>query len=315
MTGESRGRRSGRTSPPPLSRAAAPGSVSGPLPSVLERSIADRQLIAGAITVIFVARLVDGPASWLVAGVLGLGVLIGVCWNRPAADAAPEASARVSSFRLQWEAVAGGASGMESGIVPAVLAAALALSLRLVPFDWRFVATLAGALVLLDRSIRFERSFARSTDDSGERWQVVLMALATAFLGFAGVAAMVRGGVADAGGPTLAEQDLLLLAGGDAVVGLLLGFRLARLGPAARREALVSGVGFGALVAIGSGLLRAMAIPALLGPALLTLLVYLWDALNATTPSIRRDPRWRWQVGLLLLLSAVVITWNLRLRA
>ena len=44
-------------------------------------------------------------------------------------------------------------------------------------------------------------------------------------------------------------------------------------------------------------------------------LLYLWDALNATTPSIRRDPRWRWQVGLLLVLSAVVIAWNLRLRA
>ena len=55
-------------------------------------------------------------------------------------------------------------------------------------------------------------------------------------------------------------------------------------------------------------------IPLLLGPALLTLLFYLWDALNATTPSLRRDPRWRWQVGLLVVLSAVVIGWNLRLR-
>ncbi len=57
-----------------------------------------------------------------------------------------------------------------------------------------------------------------------------------------------------------------------------------------------------------------MAIPQLVGPALLTLLVYLWDALNAATPSIRRDPRWRWQVGMLLVLALVVVGWNLRLR-
>jgi uncharacterized membrane protein YdcZ (DUF606 family) len=58
-----------------------------------------------------------------------------------------------------------------------------------------------------------------------------------------------------------------------------------------------------------------MAIPHLVGPAVLTLVVYLWDALNATTPSLRHDPRWRWQVGLLLVLAVVVVGWNLQLRA
>jgi hypothetical protein len=45
------------------------------------------------------------------------------------------------------------------------------------------------------------------------------------------------------------------------------------------------------------------------------MLFYLWDALNATAPSIRRDPRWRWQIALLIVLAAVVIGWNLRLRS
>ena len=58
-----------------------------------------------------------------------------------------------------------------------------------------------------------------------------------------------------------------------------------------------------------------MAVPHLLGPALLTLLVYLWDAFHATTPSIRRDPRWIWQVGLLVGLSVLVVGWNLALRS
>ncbi len=284
------------------------------LPAVLDRASADRQLVVGAVTVIFLARIVDGPMVWFAAAVLGLAVLVGAGWSRVTAETPSDAGGPAPTFRARWESVVTGAAGIESGILPAVLAAALALSLRLVPFDWRLVAAVLAAFVLLDRTIRLEHSLARSTTHDHDRWKVVLASLAAAFLGFAGVASMVSGGMAGIGAATLEEADLLLLAAGDAVVALLLGFRLARLGPAARREAVVSGAGFAAVVAIGAGLLRAMAIPQLLGPALLTLLVYLWDALNATTPSIRRDPRWRWQVGLLLVLSAVVIAWNLRLR-
>jgi len=285
------------------------------LPAVLDRAAADRQLVVGAVTAIFLARIVDGPMVWFVAVVLGLAVLVGAGWSRVTAETPSDAGEPAPTFRARWESVVTGAAGIESGILPAVLAASLALSLRLVPFDWRLAAAVLTAFVLLDRTIRLERAVARSTSHEHDRWQVVLASLAAAFLGFAGVASMVSGGMAGVGAATLQEADLLLLAAGDAVIALLLGFRLARLGPAARREAVVSGAGFAAVVAIGAGLLRAMAIPQLLGPALLTLLLYLWDALNATTPSIRRDPRWRWQVGLLLVLSAVVIAWNLRLRA
>jgi len=285
------------------------------LPAVLDRAAADRQLVVGAVTVIFLARAVDGPVAWFVAVVLGLAVLVGAGWSRVTAEAPSDAGEPVPTFRARWESVVTGAAGIESGILPGVLAASLALSVRLVPLDWRLAAAMLAAFVLLDRTIRLERALARSTSHELDRWKVVLATLAAAFLGFAGVASMVSGGMAGVGAATLGEADLLLLAAGDAVIALLLGFRLARLGPASRREAVVSGVGFAAVVAIGAGLLRAMAIPQLLGPALLTLLLYLWDALNATTPSIRRDPRWRWQVGLLLVLSAVVIAWNLRLRA
>jgi hypothetical protein len=290
--------------------ALAPYAV----PAVADRTAADRQLVVGAITVIFLARIVDGPLAWAVATFLGLGVLVGTGWSRATAPSLADAGGPLPAFRARWESVVGGAAGIESGIVPAVLSVSLALAMRLVPFDWRLIAALIVAYVLLEQTIRLERSLAISVSHEADRWKAVLASLAAAFIGFAGVASMVSGGMAGIGAPTLTESDLLTLAAGDSVVAALLGFRLARLGPAARREAVVSGLGFGAVVAIGAGLFRAMAIPQLLGPALLTLLFYLWDALNATTPSIRRDPRWRWQVGLLLALSAVVIGWNLRLR-
>jgi hypothetical protein len=282
------------------------------VPAVVDRAAADRQLVVGAIVVIGLARLVDGPTAWLVAGLVGLGVLVGAGWSRVTASAG-DMGATVS-IRARWEAVVGGAEGFESGIVPAVLAFSLALAVRLVAFDWSLAVALAVAGVLLDRAIALERALALSADHEASRWQAVLAVVVTAFVGFAGVGSMVSGGLAGPGAPALLESDLVLLAAGDAAIAVFLGFRLARLGPAARREAVVSGLGFGAVVAIGAGFLRAIAVPALVGPALLTLVVYLWDALNATTPSLRRDPRWRWQVGLLFVLSVVVVGWNLQLR-
>jgi hypothetical protein len=219
-----------------------------------------------------------------------------------------------AGFRGRWEAVVGGAAGIESGIVPATLAFALVLAMRLVPFGWPFVAYVVVTFLLLDRTVVLERVLAVSADHAADRWKEVLAVVVTSFVAFAGIASTVDGGLAGVGAPPLREVDLVELAAADAMVAAVLGFRLGRLGPATRREAVVSGLGFGAVVAIGAGLLRAMAIPQLVGPALLTLLVYLWDALNATTPSIRRDPRWRWQVGLLFVLSVVVIAWNLALR-
>ena len=51
-----------------------------------------------------------------------------------------------------------------------------------------------------------------------------------------------------------------------------------------------------------------------LGPAMLTLAFYLWDAFHAASPSHRRDARWIWQTLLLVGLGAMVIAWNLLLR-
>ena len=207
----------------------------------------------------------------------------------------------------------GGLGGLETGLIPGVLAAGLVLAARLVPMDWILVAVLAGDAALLAWTVSVEQRLAATDAGDEYRWQVVLAALAAGFVGFAGVAAMVPGGLGEPAGP-MGEGDLLLLAVGDAIIAGLLGFRLVRLGPATRGEAVLSAASYAGVIALGAGLLRAMAIPQLLGPALLTLLFYLWDAFHATTPSIRHDPRWRWQVALLLVLAAVVVGWNLQLR-
>jgi len=57
--------------------------------------------------------------------------------------------------------------------------------------------------------------------------------------------------------------------------------------------------------------LRAMGLPRLLGPDLLTLVLYLWSAYRGVPRSARRDASWVWEVLLLAVLGAVVVAWNL----
>jgi hypothetical protein len=54
-----------------------------------------------------------------------------------------------------------------------------------------------------------------------------------------------------------------------------------------------------------------MGLPRLLGPALLTLVLYLWSAYRGVPRTARRDARWIWEVILLAALGLVVVAWNL----
>jgi hypothetical protein len=144
---------------------------------------------------------------------------------------------------------------------------------------------------------------------------VLVTILLVAFVGFSGVAAIVPGGlVQPLGGGALPEANLLVLAAGDGIIAGLLGYRAAALRVGNLADALWSAATYLAAIAIGAAALRAMEIPRLMGPALLTLAVYLWDALTSTHPSRRRELRWVWQTGLLAALGVVVTAWNLLLR-
>jgi hypothetical protein len=130
---------------------------------------------------------------------------------------------------------------------------------------------------------------------------------------------MISGGLAQPGsvgaaGAPLPEPDLLVLATGDAVIAFLLGYRAAALRVSNARDALWSAATYAAAIAIGAAAVRFLEIPRLLGPALLALTFYLWDAFHGAAPARRRDPRWLWQTLLLVALGMAVIALNLMAR-
>ena len=106
--------------------------------------------------------------------------------------------------------------------------------------------------------VRLTRINERLTSD--DRSALLVTILLVAFLAFTGVAAMVPGGLAQAGG-ALGESNLLVLAAGDALVAGLLGYRAASLRVSTVRDALWSALTYATAIAIGAAALRAMAIP------------------------------------------------------
>ena len=98
-------------------------------------------------------------------------------------------------------------------------------------------------------------------------------------------------GGATAGGGTLALGWLVVLAFDDALIALLLGYRLAVVRYGSAADAARSALTYAIVDRRAAGATRAIDVPRLLGPASLTLVFYLWDALHGTAPARRREPR------------------------
>jgi hypothetical protein len=262
-------------------------------------------LTLAAVTGVGVSRLLDGDGVWLVAGLVLAGMLLGALQVLAEDDPAAETSG----------------VPIESLILPAVAAVACVGAIRLIPFGlWLIPALLVTGLIVA-RCLALESRILAAPEglDETGRTAVLVTTLLVAFVAFTGVAATVPGGLAQpgaegAGGGPLPEGDLLALALADGVVAFLLGYRAAALRVQTARDALISALTYAAAIAIGAAAVRAMAIPRFLGPAILTLAFYLWDAYHAATPSRRRDGRWIWQIVLLVILGLAVIAWNLLLR-
>ena len=265
---------------------------------------AQRDLAILAVTVVGLSRLVEPPLVWLVAALLLGAMLLGVL-QVLADEASP----------------AGAASGVpiEALILPAVAAVACLGAIRLVPFGLWLAPALAITWLLVRRTLALEARIQRAPTglSADDRTAILVTILLIAFIGFTGVAAMIPGGLVQpfSGGGPLPETDLLVLAAGDGILAGLLGYRAVALRVGSLADALWSAATYLAAIAIGAAALRAMEIPRLMGPALLTLAVYLWDALTGTHPSRRREVRWIWQTGLLAALGLVVTAWNLLLRS
>jgi len=264
---------------------------------------AHRDLALVAVTLVGLSRLIEPPLAWLVAALVLGAMLLGAL--QVLADEASPA-----------EAAAGVA--VEALILPAVAAVACLGAIRLVPFGLWLVPALAVTWLLVRRTLALEARVhhAQTGLSSDDRTAILVTILVIAFIGFTGVAALVPGGLVQpqGGSGPLPETNLLVLAAGDGILAGLLGYRAVALRIGNLVDALWSAVTYLAAIAIAAAALRAMEIPRLIGPALLVLAFYLWDALAGTQPARRRELRWIWQTGLLAALGVVVTAWNLLLR-
>ncbi|HEY5433976.1 MAG TPA: hypothetical protein VIK13_01970 [Candidatus Limnocylindrales bacterium] len=262
-----------------------------------------RELVLVAALLVAMARLAQQPGAALVASLLAVVILIAGA-GILGVDVAPT---RAFSALL----------------IPAVLAGGAAAAIQLVPPGLGLVPFLAGFAFLLDRTLVLEMRLLAQAGGAtdADRARVLLAAVAAAFVAFTGVAALVPGGLAEPGGSgaatpaVMTEGWVVVLAAADALVAALLGYRLATFRYGTAKDAARSAVTYAIVVAVAAGAIRAVDLPRLVGPAVLTLVFYLWDALHGTAPARRREPRFLWETILLIALAAVVIAWNLRLRS
>jgi hypothetical protein len=265
-------------------------------------TLARRELVLVAVVLVAMARLVDGPDAFLLAGLIPIVILL--------AGAGLFAGSAPTGRRL------------EGLLIPATLAGGAAAAIHLVPVGLGLVPALGALALLMDRILLLEqRLLGQSTGTSeADRSRVLLAAVVTAFIAFTGISALVPGAFAQAGttadplDQALSEVWLIVLAIDDAIVALLLGYRVAVLRYASAGEAARSALTYAIVVAVAAGAVRAIDLPRLVGPAVLTLVFYLWDALHGTAPARRREPRFVWETVLLVALAVVVVAWNLRLR-
>lgn len=278
----------------------------GPDPSrtigVVGSPAAARDLAIASIAIGLLSTVVEGPARWVVmAGVfvavsLGTLQLLGDTGSSSVARGVP----------------------VESLILPAVTAVALTGSIHLVPIGPLLIPALAAGAWLLVRIVGTEARLLANPagPTSADRTTVLAEALAVGFLAFIGFAALVTGGLPEPG-PVVASPtglSLATLAAVDAVTAFLLGYRAAALRSTNLRDVAWSALTSAGVVAIAAVAVRAMEIPRLLGPALLVLVFFLWDAIQGGGSSRRRAARRIWDAVLLLIVGGVVIAWSLRLR-
>ncbi len=271
------------------------------IPAMDQRTFDTRELLITTVLLVGLSRLVEPPLIWLVAVLVLVVVAVAALQLLALVDPAGETAG----------------VPIESLLVPAAAAVAVAGAIRLIPVGLWLLPALAAGGLLLGRTLRTEAEILGSPtgDASWARRSVMGGILVVAFVGFLGVAATVPGGLPDPTGALFASsgirlRNLALLAGADGVIAALLAYRAAALRGTNLREVAWSALTAGVAVAIAAAGLRAMALPRLLGPALLVIVFYLWDSIHATVRSDQRDVRRIWEAILLSVAALVVIAWS-----
>jgi len=264
-----------------------------------------RDLAIAVGVVVAISRFVPDAFVWPIAAVLLAAVFLGGLQVLAEADPAAQ----------------GAGVPVESLILPAAAAVAGLGAIRLVPIGVVLAPAfvLAGGLVALALVTELRLARASGPPSSTDRTAILVQVMLVGFLAFAGVAALVPGGLPVPGQPGagLGPDALAVIgqAGSDALIAFLLGYRTAALRTSNLRDVTWFGLTGAAVVAIAAVSLRSIEIPRILGPALLVLVFFLWDAIHSGSHGRRRDP-WRvWETVLLTVLAIAVIGWSIGIRA
>lgn len=263
-----------------------------------------RDLAIGVGVVVAISRFAPDSFVWPIAGVLLAAVLLG------ALQVVAEADPAANSAGVPVESV----------ILPAGAALAALGAIRLVPIGLVLppAVVLAAGLVGLVLVTELRLARASGPPSSADRTAVLIQIVLVGFLGFSGVAALVPGGLPAPGeaGGGIASGSLPLIgqAVADGLIAFLLAYRVAALRTSNLRDVAWFGLTGAVVVAIAAVALRSIEIPRILGPALLVLVFFLWDAIHSGGPVRRRDPRRAWETAFLAVLAIVVIGWSIGIR-
>jgi hypothetical protein len=261
-------------------------------------AVARRELVLVATLLVGLSALVDPADAFVLAGLLPVAVLLAGLGVLKTSGAPSRPYAAL--------------------LLPAVLTGAAAAGVHLVPAGLWLIVVVAAFAIVLDRVVKLEARIVLQVSGASEsdRSQVLAAAVATAFLAFTGVAALIPGGMPEpagspvAGSSTMTQGWLAVLALGDALVALVIGWRISALRFGAPLGVARSAITYALVIAISAGLVRAIDLPRLVGPAVLTLVFYLWDAQHASAPARRRERRFVLEMLLLAGLAVLVVTWN-----
>lgn len=264
------------------------------------------EAVVVAVVLAALGRIAEGPALW------GAALLAGLALGLAALEVLGGGEEAAGELELGVP--------VEALLLPAVTGVAAVTALHIVPVGMLLIPGLAAVGALAAASLEIERRIlARPAGPTAaDRTALQSLVVLLAFVAFSGIAAAIPGalveplpGDAEAAPPGLPLEGLALLAALDGLVAGLLGYRLDALRAPKARDALAAALSYAAVVAIAAAALRAMGLPRLLGPALLTLVLYLWSAYRGVPRTARRDVRWIWELLLLGGLGIVVVAWNL----
>lgn len=260
-------------------------------------------VVLGSLPLVAASADVDWRAQWVFAVFVAVGAGFGV-------------------FQFYGDEEPRGVP-IESLVTPALVAAAIyaaipaATWLGLHPGLAIVVAVVVGA-VLLRTAVDAELPFVRlgGITTAGDRRTIEALLLAAAFLLFIGVAATIPGGwplpeLDRPGQPALEPAVAIGLA--DAVIALLVGYRLTALTVPVQNVGWASGT-YGVLIGVAAVAFRWLAIPGLLGPALLAAVLYLRSILRSRSAPPDRSARWPLEALALAIVVVAVVAYQVLAR-